>query len=119
MMMNEQFIIYLWSILENLVSLLVVIGVAFAIVIPLAIFLYTEERGQKPRTVNIITSIIIGSLLLICTNFIPSKQDLALIIAYPYLKNGVMKLEKSDTTTKLLQVSNKYLDSLIKASESR
>ena len=57
--------------------------------------------------------ITIGAITIGLAVFIPSKQDLALIFAYPYLKTGVQNVAQSKTVSKLQTVANKYLDKII------
>lgn len=118
--MNEQLIIYLWSISENIERIMLSIGLFFLGGVPVILSIHAEvnNKGDLPLMPTI-SSVLIGLFFIVACNLIPSKQDLALIITYPYLKNGVTQVVESNTTTKLLQVSNKYLDNLIKDLESR
>lgn len=45
---------------------------------------------------------------------IPSKQDLALIFLYPKIKQGTINAVQSDTTKKMVEVLNGYLDKQLK-----
>ena len=57
--------------------------------------------------------IIAGLIHIVLALFIPSKQDLALIFAYPYMKAGVEQAAQSETVKKLTTISTKYLDKVI------
>ena len=56
---------------------------------------------------------MIGMFSFILAIFIPSKQDLALIFAYPYMKAGIEQAAQSETVKKLTTISTKYLDKVI------
>lgn len=129
--MNEQLAIYLWSISENIKFSIITAGFV-ALVLGNIISLtkadvdkselsYTDkkyetkvEKIQKELIRNVITCTTTGALLLLTAGIIPSKQDLALIFAYPYLKSGAEQVIQSETMNKLVTISNKYLDEVIK-----
>lgn len=111
--MNEQLAIYLWSISENLSYGLVGIGIA---VIILGIVLFPAiammEDGDFPSG-KVISSAIVGFIMFALSGLVPSKQDLALIFAYPYLKSGAEQVIQSETMKKIATISSKYLDKVI------
>ena len=111
--MNEQLAIYLWSISENLSYGLVGIGIA---VIILGIVLFPAiammEDGDFPFG-KVIASCVVGVILMSLSGLIPTKQDIALIFAYPYLKSGAEQAIQSETMKKITTISSKYLDKVI------
>lgn len=53
-------------------------------------------------------------MTLIFAAFIPSKQDLAVILLYPAAKEGVQKVVQSETAQQLHEVGRLYLQKKIK-----
>lgn len=111
--MNEQLAIYLWSISTNISCGLVGIGIAI-IIFGFVLFpaIAMMEDGDFP-TVKVISSAIVGAIMCALSGLVPSKQDLALIFAYPYLKSGAEQAIQSETMKKITTISSKYLDKVI------
>ena len=111
--MNEQLAIYLWSISTNISNGLVGIGIAI-IIFGFVLFpaIAMMEDGDFP-TVKVISSAIVGVIMFALSGLVPSKQDLALIFAYPYLKSGAEQAIQSETMKKIATISSKYLDKVI------
>ena len=113
-MLAEQWAIYWWSISEGIQTFLIITGIIIVIMGPFfGGLLCTEENTAKAGGATIISGLVIGMLSLILAIFIPSKQDLALIFAYPYMKAGVEQAAQSETVKKLTTISTKYLDKVI------
>ena len=112
-MTAEQWVIYWWSISTNLQGGLVGIGIAI-IICGIILFpaMAMMEDEDFPVT-KVTTSVIIGAIMCSLAGLIPSKQDLALIFAYPYMKAGVEQAAQSETVKKLTTISTKYLDKVI------
>jgi hypothetical protein len=111
--MNEQLAIYLWSISTNISYGLVGIGIA-VIIFGFVLFpaIAMMEDGDFP-TEKVISSTIVGFIMFALSGLVPSKQDLALIFAYPYLKSGAEQAIQSETMKKIATISSKYLDKVI------
>lgn len=109
----EQFAIYLWSIVENIQCLLCIAGIVMMLGGPLITISMAATMDEDFPAKGMAKCIITGIILLFLTSLIPSKQDLALIFAYPYLKSGVQNIAQSETVSKLQTVSSKYLDKII------
>ena len=113
-MLAEQWAIYWWSIAENVQTFLIITGIMLVIMGPfIGGMLCTDEDTAKAGGATIVSGLVIGMLSLIIAIFIPSKQDLALIFAYPYMKAGVEQAAQSETVKKLTTISTKYLDKVI------
>ena len=113
-MIAEQWAIYWWSISEGIQTFLIITGIMLVIIGPfIGGMLCTEENTAKAGGATIISGLVIGMLSFIIAIFIPSKQDLALIFAYPYIKAGVEQAAQSETVKKLTTISTKYLDKVI------
>ena len=113
-MIAEQWAIYWWSIAENIQTFLIITGIMLVIMGPfIGGMLCTDENTAKAGGATIVSGLVIGMLSLIIAIFIPSKQDLALIFAYPYMKAGVEQAAQSETVKKLTTISTKYLDKVI------
>ena len=113
-MLAEQWAIYWWSISENVQTFLVITGILLVIMGPfIGGMLCTDEDTAKIGGATIVSGLVIGMLSFILAIFIPSKQDLALIFAYPYMKAGVEQAAQSETVKKLTTISTKYLDKVI------
>lgn len=113
-MLAEQWAIYWWSISTNVQGGLVGLGIAtilFGIILFPALAMMEEEENF-PAT-KVITSVIVGVIMCSLAGLIPSKRDLALIFAYPYMKTGVEQAAQSETVKKLTTISTKYLDKVI------
>ena len=104
--MSEQWAIYWWSIIDNIKFFLITMGVCILII---GSFIAAISESLK----GTIASIITGTIVLFMAVFIPLKQDLALIFAYPYMKAGVEQAAQSETVKKLSTISTKYLDKVI------
>jgi hypothetical protein len=117
--MSEQLAIYLWSISTNISCGLGGIGIAI-IIFGFVLFPAIEmmEDGDFP-TVKVISSAIVGVIMFALSGLVPSKQDLALIFAYPYLKSGAEQAIQSETMKKITTISSKYLDKVIVDLEER
>ena len=109
----EQFAIYLWSIVENIQGLLTVLGILLLIAMPIFLIAIAETCDEDFPKQKIIRSITASCIVFFLATLIPSKQDLALIFAYPYLKAGVQNVAQSETVSKLRTVASKYLDKII------
>ena len=113
-MTAEQWAIYWWSISGGLQTFLCITGVITLVMGPfIGSLLCTESNTAKAGRVTIVSGLVIGMLSLVLAVFIPSKQDLALIFAYPYMKAGVEQAAQSETVKKLTTISTKYLDKVI------
>lgn len=113
-MIAEQWAIYWWSIAENIQMYLVIGGCIAATIVPVVgSVLCSDSDTAKAGVITIISGLVIGILSLMLSVFIPSKQDLALIFAYPYMKAGVEQAAQSETVKKLTTISTKYLDKVI------
>jgi len=113
-MSAEQWAIYWWSISESTREFLTISGVVILVMGPfIGSILWSESSTEKIGKVTVISGLVIGILNLILSVFIPSKQDLALIFAYPYMKAGVEQAAQSETVKKLTTISTKYLDKVI------
>lgn len=113
-MLAEQWAIYWWSISEGIQTFLIITGIVLVIMGPfVGGMLCTDSDTAKAGGVTIVSGLVIGMLSFILAIFIPSKQDLALIFAYPYMKAGVEQAAQSETVKKLTTISTKYLDKVI------
>jgi len=112
--MNEQLIIYLWSISENAS---IAFGVS-SIVLGIGSICLTIGAFSNEISKWWLCTWIVAFFFLFMTIFIPSKQDLALIWAYPYLKNGVSQVAQNKELNKLpdniMSLTNTYLEKQIK-----
>lgn len=113
-MIAEQWAIYWWSISEN-IRLYLGIGEAILLcVFPIiGAALASDRDTEEYAWPTIKVGFIMGIIHIILALFIPSKQDLALIFAYPYMKAGVEQAAQSETVKKLTTISTKYLDKVI------
>ena len=112
--MAEQWAIYWWSISEGIQTFLIITGIMLVIMGPfVGGMLCTEKDTAKAGVATIVSGLVIGMSSFILAIFIPSKQDLALIFAYPYMKAGVEQAAQSETVKKLTTISTKYLDKVI------
>lgn len=119
----EQFAIYLWSIVDQ-------VKFVFAPIVGMGLFagIFTMFVATTFK-LNDVSKTDIGAekyfsigkkisisfcILLVLGSLIPSKQDIALIFAYPYIKSGVQNVTQSKQMQKLNQVSILYLDKVIK-----
>ena len=113
-MLSEQWAIYWWSISEGIQTFLIITGIMLVIMGPfIGCMLCTAEDTEKAGKATIVSGLVIGMFSFILAIFIPSKQDLALIFAYPYMKAGVEQAAQSETVKKLTTISTKYLDKVI------
>ena len=113
-MLAEQWAIYWWSVLENIQTFLVITGLILALVGPfIGALLCSDSDTAKYGGATIISSLVMGGLGIMLAVFIPSKQDMALMFAYPYMKAGVEQAAQSETVKKLTTISTKYLDKVI------
>ena len=112
--MSEQWAIYWWSISENIKIYLGIAGAMCLFVLPLIGMALSSDTDTEEYAWPVIkTGIIAGIIQLMLCVFVPSKQDLALIFAYPYMKAGVEQAAQSETVKKLSTISTKYLDKVI------
>lgn len=112
--MSEQWAIYWWSISESIRLYLGIGGAILLCVVPIiGIALASDRDTEEYGWPTIKAGIIAGILHIFLSLFIPSKQDLALIFAYPYMKAGVEQAAQSETVKKLSTISTKYLDKVI------
>lgn len=109
----EQFAIYLWSISENVQTLLVAMGLMTAFTGPMLACAVAATNSEDFPKKDALRCITIGAITIGLSVFIPAKQDLALIFAYPYLKAGVQNVAQSETISKLQTAASKYLDKII------
>lgn len=116
----EQFLIYLWSITENFSEYLFNIGMVtiFAGSLICVLISICEEK-EYPPVRNILKCIITGLILVFLNTLIPSKQDLALIFLYPHIKSGAEIVVKSETSKKMLDLVNIYLDTQLNELKSQ
>lgn len=113
-MVAEQWAIYWWSISEGIQTFLIITGIILVIMGPfVGALLCSDSDTAKVGGVTIVSSLVIGMLSFVLAVFIPSKQDIALIFAYPYMKAGVEQAAQSETVKKLTTISTKYLDKVI------
>lgn len=113
-MLAEQWAIYWWSIAENVQTFLIITGIMLVITGPfIGDMLCTDENTEQAGKATLVSGLVIGMLSLMIAIFIPAKQDLALIFAYPYMKAGVEQAAQSETVKKLTTISTKYLDKVI------
>lgn len=113
-MIAEQCAIYWWSISESIRLYLGIGGAILLCVVPIiGIALASDRDTEEYGWPTIKVGIIAGILHIFLSLFIPSKQDLALIFAYPYMKAGVEQAAQSETVKKLTTISTKYLDKVI------
>lgn len=105
----EQLAIYLWSISDNIKYLLVIYGGAAIVVGSFAIIATEDFTRLFPKVI-----ITMGLLSFVFAAFIPSKQDLAVILLYPAAKEGVSKIVQSETAQQLHEVGKLYLQKKIK-----
>ena len=113
-MLSEQWAIYWWSIAENVQTFLIITGITLVIMgLFIGGMLCTDENTEKAGKATLVSGLVIGMLSLMIAIFIPAKQDLALIFAYPYMKAGVEQAAQSETVKKLTTISTKYLDKVI------
>ena len=123
--MNEQLAIYLWSISDNVrgwctfftgVSTLIFI-VATLITCSFHDGYHTSDELKEFWSGLKNVSIFTGKMLIISgaiSLMLPSKQDLALIFAYPYIKSGVTQVVASPQAKKLNDIGSLYLDKVAK-----
>ena len=113
-MIAEQWAIYWWSISTNIQCGLIALGAGIMLfgVIMFPVFSMMEDDDKFPIQ-KIVYSLIVGILMCLLGGLVPSKQDLALIFAYPYMKAGVEQAAQSETVKKLTTISTKYLDKVI------
>ena len=112
----EQFLIYLWSISEGVRFILFMIGLAAIVIISFVMICFIMDEYVKWDEIK---SYVFKGTTIALTSFIlcvaiPSKQDLALIFLYPSIKQGTLNVVQSDTTKKMVEVLNGYLDKQLK-----
>ena len=108
----EQFLIYLWSISEGISFLfLIIASLSFFVVIWLLLTIaFDGDLEWDDAKSYIYRSGIMAIIFAVLCIAIPSKQDLALIFLYPSIKQGTLNVVQSDTTKKMVEVLNGYLD---------
>lgn len=111
----EQFLIYLWSISEGISFLLFLVTlfssfVAIFLLLAIAIDNYQWDEVKS----YVYGSGVMAIIFAVLCAAIPSKQDLALIFLYPSIKQGTINVVQSDTTKKMVEVLNGYLDKQLK-----
>lgn len=115
--MIEQIEIYLWSISENVRTLIGMIGIILLMGSPFTLALADTDyyKHDVKNVIPLFKKVLIsGLLLLMFSLLIPIKKDLALIFLYPHIKNGTETVVKSETMNKMKQLTNLYLDKQIK-----
>lgn len=116
--MNEQFLIYLWSISENIRNLLIGGGVTL-LFSAFIVFLSEQAEDDKDFWVDILRKLCVsGVICIFLAILVPNKNDLALVFTYPYIKQGAEKVVQSGSVKKLCVISTKYLDHIIKDLEN-
>ena len=122
--MNEQFLLYLWCIsksvcgLLNFIGVITVIGFIIVGIVILAFYFENDWEEHRIKCIKLIEKCILSFCLSLCcfltSALIPSKNDLALIWAYPILKQNIMQKDVKTIPSKILDVSNLYLDKIKK-----
>lgn len=112
----EQFIIYIWSISENIECFFLTVGLLLLIFSPFIIPMLRECTDMEDGEIfSILKKVFaIGIICVFCTTLIPAKKDLALLFMFPYIKQGTETVVKSETLNKLKTMTNLYLDEQIK-----
>lgn len=111
----EQIAIYLWSISEGIKNGAFICGIPLLLFTMFPFVEYDSDANEFKRLKPLLKKTFAVSLiLLIFALLIPSKKDLALILTYPYIKNGTETVVKSETMNKMKQLTNLYLDEQIK-----
>lgn len=112
----EQFLIYLWSISEGISFLLFIIALlsSFVVIYLLLVVAFDGAIEWDEVKSYMYKSVAIAITFAILCAAIPSKQDLALIFLYPSIKQGTINVVQSDTTKKMVEVLNGYLDKQLK-----
>lgn len=112
----EQFCIYLWAISENIRNFMLIVGLIPLIIAPFLFpLLYECTDMDFEKIVPIfIKTLVSGIVLVLLAMLIPSKQDLALMFMFPYVKQGTETVIKSETMNKMKQMTNLYLDEQIR-----
>ena len=111
--MNERLAIYLWSISSDIKDLFLVSGVitsVFGIIFTIPVILLSLKETKKCLLLLLIP--LIGLFSLIVGSLIPNKQDLALIMTYPVIKQGIKNI--SPQLDKVQKVADLYLEKQIK-----
>lgn len=116
--MNEQFMVYLWSISSGIKMFLYLTGaitglISFIVIICFLGCSYDEKKLKTKHWFLLLIPIILFFNIFISI-LIPSKQDLALIWAYPAIKSGITNKKVIQIPEKILDLTNKYLDEQIK-----
>lgn len=111
----EQFLIYLWSISEGIRFLLfIVVITSIVISIGICVGVAMDDYGWDEVKSYVHKGIAVAAVFSILCIATPSKQDLALIFLYPSIKQGTLNVVQSDTTKKMVEVLNGYLDKQLK-----
>jgi hypothetical protein len=124
-MTNEQIWIYLWSISENISTALQVIGVLgsiFGLFGAIAITTMVLDKECSKWFLLLWISYLIFPTIFFISLLIPSKNDIALIWAAPYLKAGAEKVVTNEKLNKIpdniMELTNIYLEEQIKEIKS-
>lgn len=112
----EQFLIYLWSISGGISLLLFIIALLsfLAVFFLLLTFAFDDDFEWDKVKPYVYRSGVMTIIFAVLCTAIPSKQDLALIFLYPSIKQGTLNVVQSDTTKKMIEVLNGYLDKQLK-----
>lgn len=112
----EQILIYLWSISDGISFLLFIIALLsfFVALFLLLSFAFSENIEWDDVKSYVYRGGIMAIIFAVLCIAIPSKQDLALIFLYPSIKQGTLNVVQSDTTKKMVEVLNGYLDKQLK-----
>lgn len=112
----EQFCIYLWAISENIRNFTLTVGLLASIIAPLLFPILYEcsDMDMKDIVPIFAKTLASGLVLILLTLLIPSKQGLALMFMFPYVKQGTETVIKSETMNKMKQMTNLYLDEQIR-----
>lgn len=112
--MNEQLMIYLWSISGSVAGFFYTVGVLgtfiafFAAVGLTGLYVDGDIKTKKIFLIWIIPVITLSAIIV--PVLIPSKQDIALIWAYSYIKASVTSEKVQNIPKKILNIANEYLD---------
>lgn len=120
-MTNEQIWIYLWSISENISIALGVIGIlgsVFGLVVTITITTMVLDKEYSKWFLSLWILYLIFPTIFFISLLIPSKNDIALIWAAPYLKAGAEKVVANEKLNKIpdniMDLTNAYLEKQLK-----
>jgi hypothetical protein len=108
--MSDTMLIYLWSISGGIRLALTIIGLVFGF-IGTIMALEADDNCESKAKYLFWFIPLLGLMMFILTIFIPNKQDLALLLLYPRIKQEVINTNLIPKTT---EASELYLDKVIK-----